>query len=268
MNIPLFSIITVSFNSEKTIEKTIQSVLKQTFQNFEYIIVDGKSKDATIEIVKRYEPIFKEKLKWISEPDKGIYNAMNKGLMMAQGSMIGIVNSDDWLENDALETLVKNLKDNPDNMNKILTGEMLFHYSDGTTQRILTNFKRYEYYSKRYRMGVNHPATFVPRSIYDKIGLFDENFKLYADADFFIRCYEAGIGICFINKVLSNMCDGGASNRMSNKVLSDSLLKIRKHAKSPYELWYLTIKIFFLCCFRMVTPYSYVKRYRYFQNKE
>ncbi len=268
MNNPFFSIITVSFNSEKTIEKTIQSVLKQTFQDFEYIIVDGKSKDSTIEIVKRYEPIFKGKLKWISEPDTGIYNAMNKGLMMAQGAMIGIVNSDDWLEIDALETLVKNLKDNPDNMNKILTGEMLFHYSDGTTQRILTSFKRYEYYSKRYRMGVNHPATFVPRSIYDKIGLFDEDFKLYADADFFVRCYEAGVGMCFINKVLSNMCDGGASNIVTKIMLDDALLKIRKHAKSKLELLNMTIKTYLSYCIRKVVPNSCVRQYRYLKNRK
>jgi glycosyltransferase involved in cell wall biosynthesis len=263
----LFTIITVSYNSERTIEKTIQSVLAQTFRDFEYIVVDGKSTDSTIDILKHYEPLFKGNFRWISEADTGIYNAMNKGVMMANGKIIGIVNSDDWLETDALETLVNILKES-ENKDKILTGEMLFHYADGTTQHILTSYKRYEYYSKRYRMGLNHPATFVPKLIYDKIGLFDENFKLYADADFFIRCYEAGVGICFINKVLSNMCDGGVSNRMSKKVLSDSLLKIQKHAKSPYELWYLTIKTYFLCCLRMVIPNSYVKRYRYLLNIE
>ena len=268
MNNPLFSIITVSFNSEKTIEKTIQSVLKQTFQDFEYIIVDGKSKDSTIEIVKRYEPIFNGKLKWISESDTGIYNAMNKGIRMAQGEIIGIVNSDDCLEIDALETLVKVIKDNPDNRNKILTGEMLFHYVDGTTQHFPTNFKRYEYYSKRYRMGINHPATFVPKMIYDKIGLFDEDFKLYADADFFIRCYEAGTDVCFINKVLSNMYDGGASNTVTKKMLDDSLLKIRKHAKSRLGLWYLTSKTYFAYCILKVVPNSFVKRYRHLRNRE
>lgn len=263
-----FSIITISYNSESTIAKTINSVLSQNCKDYEYIIVDGASTDHTLDIVKEFEPFFEGRMRWISEPDSGIYNAMNKGIRLAKGEIIGIVNSDDWLESDVLETLVEVLKDNPDNKNKILTGEMLFHYVDGTTQHFPTSYKRYEYYSKRYRMGINHPATFVPKKIYDKIGLFDEEYKLYADADFVIRCYEAGVGVCFINKVLSNMCDGGASNCVSKKMLDDSLLKIRKHAKSPIELWYMTINTYFMYYLRKMVPNSYMKRYRYFKNKD
>ena len=266
MNNPLFSIITVSFNSGDTIERTIQSVLSQTFHDFEYIVVDGKSTDSTIDILKRYEPLFKGRLKWISEADSGIYNAMNKGIKMSQGEIIGIVNSDDWQETDTLETLVDVLN-KPDNRGKILTGEMLFHYADGSVQHIKTSFERYEYFSKKYRMGLNHPATFVPKGIYNTIGLFDEDFKLYADADFFIKCYETGVGICFVNKVLSNMSDGGASNKMSKKILDDSLLKIRKHAKSPFELWSMSIQTYLSFFIRMVIPDSCVKRYRYLKNK-
>ena len=97
-----FSIITVCFNSEKTIERTIRSVLNQTFSDYEYIIVDGASKDDTMKIVKSYEDKFDGRLHYISEPDKGIYDAMNKGIRLAQGEIIGIVNSDDWLEDDSL----------------------------------------------------------------------------------------------------------------------------------------------------------------------
>ena len=263
-----FSIITISYNSEVTIAKTIKSVLSQNCKDYEYIIVDGASTDHTLDIVKELEPCFEGRMHWISEPDTGIYNAMNKGIKLAKGEIIGIVNSDDWLEPDALETLVKVLRDNPENKKKILTGEMLFHYTDGTIQHFPTSYKRFEHYSKRYRMGINHPATFVPKYIYEKIGLFDEEYKLYADADFFVKCYEAGVGIYFINKVLSNMYDGGASNCVSKKMLADSLLKIRKHAKSPFELWYMTINTYFMYCLRKIVPNSYMKRYRYFKNKE
>ena len=86
-----FSIITISFNSEKTIERTIKSVLTQTYSDFEYIIVDGASKDGTLDIVKKFEPFFEGRMKWKSEPDKGIYDAMNKGIRMATGDIIGIV---------------------------------------------------------------------------------------------------------------------------------------------------------------------------------
>ena len=92
-----FSIITISFNSGKTIERTLCSVLNQTYYDYEYIIVDGGSKDETLDIIKRYEPMFEGRLKWKSEPDKGIYDAMNKGIMRSSGDIIGIVNSDDWL---------------------------------------------------------------------------------------------------------------------------------------------------------------------------
>lgn len=263
-----FSIITVSYNSEQTIEKTLKSILVQSCQDYEYIIVDGASTDGTIDIVKKYEPLFHGRLKWKSEPDTGIYNAMNKGIRMAQGELIGIVNSDDWLENDALETLQKKLNDNPDNTNKILTGEMLFHYADGGTQHFPTSYKLYEYYSKRYRMGLNHPATFVPKSIYDDIGLFDEDFKLYADADFFIRCYEAHVGICFIDKVLSNMSDGGVSNNITRKILDDSLLKIRKHAKTKFELYYMTVKSYVIYFILKIVPKKIVVLFRQLKNKK
>ena len=117
----LFSIITVCYNSEKTIRRTIESVLNQTCQDYEYIIVDGKSTDKTLDIVKEYEARFADKLKYISEPDTGIYNAMNKGIALSDGSIIGIVNSDDWLQPDALE-IVKGYADKMDDTHFIISG--------------------------------------------------------------------------------------------------------------------------------------------------
>lgn len=257
-----FSIITVSYNSEKTIERTIKSVLAQSFHDFEYIIVDGASGDSTLDIIKKYEPLFEDRMKWISEPDKGIYNAMNKGIKLSSGAIIGIVNSDDWLEVDALSVLAGYLQDDSSNFNKILTGEMMFHYEDGTTHLFSTSVEQYEYYSKRFRMGLNHPATFVPRIIYDQIGLFDERFSLYADADFFISCYEQNVGVCFVNKVLSNMSDGGASNKVSKKMLSDGLLTIRKHARSTSQMILLSLKLYILLFLKKIIPMSLVRVYR------
>ena len=101
----LFSIITICFNSEKTIERTIKSVLTQTFADYEYIIVDGGSRDSTLDIVKKYEPLFEGRMKWKSESDRGIYDAMNKGIMRSSGTIIGIVNSDDWLDSEALDVV-------------------------------------------------------------------------------------------------------------------------------------------------------------------
>lgn len=91
------TIITATYNSEQTLSDTINSILQQNYDNYEYIIVDGASKDNTINIIKKYEPQFKGKLKWISEKDKGIYDAMNKGISLASGDVFGILNSDDFL---------------------------------------------------------------------------------------------------------------------------------------------------------------------------
>ena len=101
------SIITVCFNSEKTIRRTIESVLYQTYPNIEYIIVDGKSTDGTVDIVKEYLPAFQKRLRYVSERDKGIYDAMNKGIRLSAGDVIGIINSDDFYEPDAVENIVK-----------------------------------------------------------------------------------------------------------------------------------------------------------------
>ena len=263
-----FSIITIAYNSAQTIERTLKSVLAQTYTDYEYIIVDGASKDDTLKIVKQYEPLFEGRMKWISEPDKGIYDAMNKGILMSSGEIIGIVNSDDWLEPNTLQILVDEISKDSDNREKILTGEMLFHYEDGRTQHYPTSFERYEYFAKRYRMGLNHPATFVPRVIYDRIGIFDDRFKLYADADFIIRCYEAGVGVHFINKVLSNMSDGGASNVRTKKELTDSLLKYKKHCKSRIEYAKYATKARVIWFLRGFVPEWYVRWYRQRLNKK
>lgn len=258
----MFTIITISFNSENTIKRTINSILCQRCKDYEYIIIDGASKDRTVDIIKSYEGKFEGRMRWISEPDKGIYNAMNKGIRMAKGDIIGIVNSDDWLEIDSLEILNNVLQKDPENKKKILTGEMLFHYEDGTTQHYHTSYEKYEFFSKRYRMGLNHPATFVPKSVYNKIGLYDESFKLYADANFIINCYNANIGVIFINKILSNMSDGGASNSRSMNMIKDSLLMIKKHSKSRREKYWRISKFLLLWFIRGFVPERFVRYYR------
>ena len=98
-----FSIITVCYNSEKTIRRTFESVLSQSFTDYEYIVVDGNSKDSTVEIIKEYEPKFNGRMHWISEPDNGIYDAMNKGIRMAKGDFINMMNSDDQIAPNALQ---------------------------------------------------------------------------------------------------------------------------------------------------------------------
>ena len=267
-NKPFFSIITVCFNSATTIERTIKSILNQNFSDYEYIIVDGGSSDATIDIIKEYEPLFQGRLKWKSESDKGIYDAMNKGILRSEGIIIGIVNSDDWLEPDTLQTVWEENRYCEHSNRTIIAGEILFHYSSGSTQLYPTSPRIYESKSRNFEMGLNHPATFVPRFVYDTIGLFDVNFKLKADADFILRCYENRVPVHFIPKVLSNMSDGGASNNRSKKELTDTVLKYKKHIKSKPLYYIYCIKSYVNWYVKGLVPMCFVRYYRNVHNRK
>ena len=236
----LFSIITICYNSEATVERTIQSVLAQSYNNYEYIMVDGVSTDNTLSIIKEYAPLFEGRLKWISEPDKGIYDAMNKGIKMASGDIIGIVNSDDWLERDALETIFNCYKINGYSLDALYCGWISFHYLNGDIQVMKTSHKMLEQLSRRYEMGgIRHPAVFVPKNIYNQYGFFDEEMKVMADTDLMLRYYFAGVKFCYPEKVVSNMSDGGVSNKYLLKAYNDYRLILQKYKMSKSKFYRL-----------------------------
>jgi len=166
------SIVTTSYNSEKTIEDTILSVLSQNYQNFEHIIVDGASKDSTMEIVKKYEDKYKGRLKYISQPDKGIYDGMNKGIIQATGDYTLFLNTDDTLYNNTtIEDFVKNIKEQSDvyyGNNKIINeyGEYI------NKPRDITLLNR--------KWVLSHQATFIKTKLL-KDNLFDINYRYCAD---------------------------------------------------------------------------------------
>lgn len=210
----LLSIITPSFNSEKTIERTLKSVLMQDFKDYEYWIIDGGSTDSTCNIIKKYEALFEGKLQWLSEPDKGIYDAFNKGITKSTGNYIWIVNSDDWVEPLAFTVIAKIIQSyqNKDEY-PVISGAMNFCTKDGVKIRISKSSKeRAAYCYKCDAMGVTHPATIVPRWIYEKYGSFDCNFHIIGDLDWFHRIYVQNVPILFIDDILTNMSDGGISH--------------------------------------------------------
>lgn len=236
----IFSIITISFNSSKTIERTIESVLNVEYPEVEYIVVDGASKDNTVDIIKRYEPLFSGRMKWISEPDKGIYDAMNKGIQMATGDIIGIVNSDDWLEKDALNSIFECYKNNGHSLEALYCGWIRFHYINGDVQILKTSHKMLEQLSLRYEMGgIRHPAVFVPKQIYEKYGVFDDKMKVMADADLILRFFFAGVKFCYPEKVVSNMSDGGVSNKYFLKAYNDYRLILQKYSMNKFKFYRL-----------------------------
>ena len=216
---PLITIITVLKNSEQYLEQTIKSVLNQSYKNFEYIIIDGGSKDKSLKIIKKYS----DKIDyWLSENDKGIYDAFNKGMQLSKGEFIGVVNSDDTLEKDALKILVKYIKKNP----KIdfVFGSVKKHWG------ILYGYKPEKI---KYSWGFysSHSTGFyIKKSSAKRVGLYNLKYKYHADYDFFFRMIvkEKLVGIGTKKEELfGNFRRGGFSSKVKFKDLFFEDLKIR-----------------------------------------
>jgi glycosyltransferase involved in cell wall biosynthesis len=220
---PLVTIITVVLNGARHLEGAIQSVLRQSYKNIEYIIVDGGSTDGSIEIIKKYESVIDY---WISENDSGIYHAMNKGIALAGGELIGIINADDWYELRAVEYVVREYQASKD---AVLHGEMNCIDVVGFT------FKRSAKVLSRPNliyMEENHPTVFVPMRVYEEVGLFDLRFKTIADWELLTRCHEKGIPFVTIGEVLANFREGGVSSRLT---MARSLEKFRFRRDHGYR---------------------------------
>ena len=225
------SIVTVVYNGEKTIRKTIESVLCQEFKDYEYIIVDGLSNDNTVNIAKEYKECFEGRLRIYSEKDKGIYDAMNKGIKLAKGDYVWLVNADDWIEPDALEQIYSFHITELKKKHSIIAGCMNLVCAD--THNIVkigrASIEGYKKASNRLTMGVCHPATIIPKSVYESVGLYDDRYYISADMDFVLRCYRKKAPISFLNVVLTNMMDGGISNAFPiKKNIHDIHLKVSK----------------------------------------
>lgn len=206
------SIITITYNSAKTLKDTLSSVAKQTYSDIEYIIVDGASKDETISIIKDYEPLFKERIKWISEPDKGLYDAMSKGIHMATGDVVGILNSDDFFTSkDVLQKVADAFKQ--DNQLDAVYGDVHFVHPNNLDKCV-------RYYSSKVfkrdlmRLGFMpaHPSFYIRRECFKKYGLYKTDYKVAADFEFLLRViYNAKIKTKYLPIDMVTMRTGGAS---------------------------------------------------------
>lgn len=216
---PLISIITVCYNSEKYIRDTMESVLRQTYQNIEYIIIDGQSTDGTLEIIHQYKEAFGSRLILVSEKDTGIYNAMNKGLALAKGELIGIINSDDYYEQNAIEVMVNAYKQRGEGVYygfcRTLKGEKEFSIERKNADFLQTSM-------------IHHPSCFITGQVYRTYGNFDENYKIVADAEFMLRLQKNQVSFYPVDAVISNFRLGGTSDSLKTNLERRKLLHQEK----------------------------------------
>lgn len=212
MNNPKVSVITVVYNGADTIEQTIKSVLGQTYKNLEYIIIDGASTDGTQKVIEKYQDSI---ACYVSEPDKGIYDAMNKGIKYATGDIIGIINSDDWYAGDAVEKAVAVFNiDEAD----VVYGKVLFGEKEGDMKPLPVYFIE----TLWYQMAVPHPSVFVKKHIYREYGLFDLQYGIAADYEFMLRLYSSKVKIIFIDEFMAYFRDGGVSRIQAKEALIEA----------------------------------------------
>ncbi len=227
------SIITATYNSGKTVGDTLKSVLAQTYHDYELLVVDGASKDNTLEVVKKMEPLFEGRMRYISEPDKGIYDAMNKGIRMATGDVIGILNSDDfYTSDDALACIAWTLENE-----KVDAVYGDIHYVDDEDLK-----KCVRYYSskpfRRWMMRLGfmpaHPSFYCRKEVYEKYGAFDaENYRVAADFENLLRLiFVNKIKTHYISKDFVTMRTGGASSsglESHKRIMRDHLKALKKN---------------------------------------
>lgn len=198
------SIITVCYNSESTIKDTLESVLKQTYMNYEYLIIDGKSKDNTIRIVREYEKKFDGKLKYISEKDNGLYDAMNKGIHLATGDILGIINSDDIL---AHENVFQNVVNNIQNVDGVYSNLLMLDEKLEHSYRLFKPKKL----SLKWGWAMPHPTLYLKKEVYENCGVFDLNYKVTSDYEFMLRILLSGCTFKYVDDYFVFMRAGGAS---------------------------------------------------------
>lgn len=247
------SLITATYNSAETIERTIVSILKQNILQLEYLVIDGDSSDSTLSIVQSYVSYFGEKgwsIRIYSEKDEGIYDAFNKGISHSTGDLIGIINSDDELEENALPLILEKAK--TETGNYLIYG-FIRHIKNNKELQIVRH--NYSNYLLDLSMGIysaaQHPTCFVTRSLYNDLGVFNTKYKTAADYDLLLRFARANVHFIPLNSILVNFYVGGASYRVDqwyleyqkNEILfSNKLILESKYKKRKIQIMKIKIK--------------------------
>lgn len=187
----VISIISINYNNATGLARTIQSVLDQTNTHFEYIVVDGASTDGSSDVIRHYSKLLGNRLKWVSEPDKGIYDAMNKGIGLATGDYVQFLNSGDCLaSDDVTEKMLEELKRN--NYPSILYGNMLKDMPDGRVMRDRCFAGKDISFLGFYTGTLNHSPAYIRKYLFEKYGLYDENLRIVSDWKWYLQAIILG----------------------------------------------------------------------------
>ena len=230
---PKISIITITYNSEKTVRETFESVRRQHYDNLEYLIVDGGSTDSTLQITEEYKDIITS---CVSEKDNGISDAMNKGIKRATGDVIGIIHSDDMLAERALNRIAEAY----DTKTDVYYGDLIVCAEEGKITHMLkakSDLSRMPYYVE-----MSHPSTFIRKSSYEKYGLYDEKYRCVMDNDLLIRFYKKGAIFQYISKPLAVYRVGGTNMKLRKVTIKESREIAIKYGGSRVIADYLYVK--------------------------
>lgn len=253
---PLISIITITYQAERFLKRTMDSVLSQDYTNLEYILVDGGSKDQTVPIIKEYQELFQKKevsFKWISESDKGIYDAMNKGIKLATGAYVWFMNAGDQISSEnCLSSLIQGIPEGMTNdlvtMPDFIYGETFIVNEQGKIMGV-RRLKAPEILTwKSFRMGmlVCHQSMLVKRQIASP---FDLQYSYSADFDWTIRCLRKAKSIHNSHKVISHFLDGGVSKKKMRASLKERFKIMAKNygwiSTALLHLWFICRAVWF-----------------------
>jgi len=222
-------------NGGPAFERAVDSVLAQTFEPIDYIIIDGGSTDGTVDVIKRHAD---QLAYWISEPDRGISHAFNKGVAAARGDYVGIVNADDWLELDQIEKVVSALEGQRADF---IYGDLAYHDPEGALLHIIRGDPDYASVITSLMPALNHPTMLARRSLFDLIGNFDERYRIAMDYDWVLRVHLAGRFGAYTPDVLGHMTLDGVSDRRFVEGLGEVRRIAMHHGQASVKAWPLFV---------------------------
>ncbi len=227
------SIITVAYNSAESIGETIRSVLAQTYRDIEYLVIDGRSTDNTLDIIKEFEPLFGGRLRYVSERDNGIYDAMNKGIRLCTGDVVGILNSDDYFTDDNVVSRIADAFASDGTIDAVY-GDVHFIHAD-EPDKIVRYYSSAMFHPFWLRFGFMpaHPSFYVRREVYESYGGYSLDYKIAADYDMMVRLFHKGrIKAKYLKHDFVTMRTGGISTKnVRNRLLitKEDVLACRRY---------------------------------------